>query len=246
MAYHLNATITKHSEDRDDMSTLVIIPAYNEEDSIISTVEELKAIAPDYDYVIVNDGSKDKTADICRQRNYCLIDLPCNLGLTGAFQTGMKYAYRHGYDHAIQFDADGQHMPQYICELEQAMDDADAGIVIGSRFVIEQKPKTLRMLGSNLISLLIRITTGTTIKDPTSGMRMYNKAEIAQFALRNDLSPEPDTIAFLIKRKNTKVVEHQVVMRERTAGESYLTLSKSISYMVNSCTAILFSLWFRR
>ena len=227
-------------------STLVIIPAYNEEACIVDTVQELIRIAPQFDYVVVNDGSKDNTADLCRKNGFNLIDLPVNLGLTGAFQTGMKYAYRHGYDRAIQFDADGQHSPSFIEELVNAMNETQADIVIGSRFVTKQKPKSLRMLGSNLISALIRITTSAKINDPTSGMRLYNRTMIEQFAIRGDLTPEPETLAFLIKRKDASVIERQVNMRDRAAGESYLTFSKSIAYMANTCSAILFSLWFRR
>ena len=228
------------------MSTLIIIPAYNEEECIYQTVLELLEKAPEFDYVIVNDGSSDKTADICRSHGFNLIDLPVNLGLSGAFQTGMKYAYRHGYDHAMQFDADGQHVPSYISDLVDTMDASGADVVIGSRFVTKPKPRSLRMLGSNLISAFIHLTTGAVIKDPTSGMRLYNRSAIAQFATRTDLSPEPDTLALLIKRHKAVVLEHQVTMRERAGGESYLTLSKSISYMANTCSAILFSLWFRR
>lgn len=227
-------------------STLVIIPAYNEEACIVDTVQELTRIAPQFDYVIVNDGSKDSTAELCRKNGFNLIDLPVNLGLTGAFQTGMKYAYRHGYDQAIQFDADGQHSPSFIDELVNAMNETQADIVIGSRFVTKQKPKSLRMLGSNLISALIHITTSAKINDPTSGMRLYNRTMIEQFAIRGDLTPEPETLAFLIKRKDASVIERQVNMRDRAAGESYLTFSKSIAYMANTCSAILFSLWFRR
>lgn len=196
--------------------------------------------------MIVNDGSSDKTAQLCREQGFNLVDLPVNLGLTGAFQTGMKYAYRHGYDKAIQIDADGQHVPSYIESLVRTMEQTGADVVIGSRFVTEKKPRSLRMLGSNLISSLIRLTTGASIKDPTSGMRLYNRMVIEQFAMRSNLSPEPDTLAFLIRHRGAKVVESQVSMRDRTAGESYLTFSKSISYMANTCSAILFSLWFRR
>lgn len=228
------------------MSTLVIIPAYNEEACIARTVMELREQAPEYDYIVVNDGSRDSTAQICRDLGFNLIDLPVNLGLTGAFQTGMKYACMHGYDHAIQFDADGQHVPRHITDLVETMDSTNADIVIGSRFITESKPVSLRMLGSDLITALIHLTTGTTIKDPTSGMRLYNRSIIEQFALRGDLTPEPETLAFLIKRKGATVVERQVSMRERAAGESYFTISKSISYMATTCSAILFSLWFRR
>lgn len=227
-------------------NTLVIIPAYNEEESIVSTVEELIGVAPGYDYVIVNDGSSDSTASLCQEHGFNLIDQPVNLGLTGAFQTGMKYAYRYGYERAIQFDADGQHMPHHIVDLDRKMTQAGSDIMIGSRFVTEPKPRSLRMLGSNMISALISATSGVSIQDPTSGMRMYNRRMIELFATRGDLSPEPDTLAFLIRRQGAKVSECQVAMRERMAGESYLTLSKSISYMMNAFVSIMFAQWFRR
>ncbi|MDY4041942.1 MAG: glycosyltransferase family 2 protein [Collinsella sp.] len=228
------------------MSTLVIVPAYNEEDSIEATIDELITVAPDLDYLVVNDGSRDRTRQICEQRGYNIVSHPVNLGLTGAFQTGMKYAHRNGYECAIQFDADGQHMPAYIGQLVDTMRDRGADIVIGSRFVTEGKPRSLRMLGSNMISAIIALTTGAKINDPTSGMRLYNRRMIEQFATRGDLSPEPDTLAFLIRKKDAHVEEVQVSMRERTAGESYLTLSKSIIYMATAFTSILFAQWFRR
>ena len=156
------------------MKILVVIPAYNEEANIERVVKNLIDNYPQYDYVVVNDGSKDQTAEICKKNHFNLLDQPINLGLAGAFQTGMKYAYKMGYDAAIQFDGDGQHRPEYIekmvAEIQNGMD-----IVIGSRFVSGQKPSSLRMLGSNIIESMIKITTGNTIKDPTSGMRMYNK-----------------------------------------------------------------------
>ncbi|OUP10059.1 glycosyltransferase family 2 protein [Collinsella sp. An2] len=227
------------------MSTLVIVPAYNEEASIVTTIEELTAVAPDFDYIIVNDGSRDKTSEICHSHGFHIIDQPVNLGLTGGFQTGMKYAWRKGYDSVVQLDADGQHRPEHLADLERCQEQTGADIVIGSRFVTKAKPHTLRMLGSNLISFIIKLTCGKTIKDPTSGMRLYNRRMIEQFATRTDLAPEPDTLAFLIKKKGAKVAECQVEMRERAAGESYLTLSKSVSYMANACVSILFAMWFK-
>ena len=226
--------------------TLVIIPAYNEEESLETTLSELQNVAPDFDYVIVNDGSRDRTGEICAEHCYNYIDLPVNLGLTGAFQTGMKYAFQNGYQYALQFDADGQHDPACISDLDYQIRNSKADIVIGSRFVTDKKPHSLRMLGSNLISTIISITTGKHINDPTSGMRIYNRRMIEMFAQRADLSPEPDTLAFLIKKKQAVVNECQVKMRERLAGESYLTLSKSIGYMVNSVFTILFAQWFRK
>ena len=145
---------------------LIIIPAYNEELNIERVVDELIEKYPQYDYVVVNDGSKDNTAKICRKRGYNLLDLPVNLGLAGAFQTGLKYAYCKGYEYAIQFDADGQHRPEYIAGMAEELKKG-ADVVIGSRFVTEKKSMSPRMLGSRLISLAIKITTGKRIKDPT-------------------------------------------------------------------------------
>lgn len=226
------------------MKCLVIIPAYNEEENIVRVIDNLKNNYPMYDYVIINDGSADDTAGLCRKHGYELIDLPVNLGLAGAFQTGLKYAYRKGYDYAIQFDADGQHRPEYIGPmLEKIQEGYD--IVIGSRFVTEKKPKSLRMLGSNLISLATRMTTGRKVKDPTSGMRMFNKKMIAEFALNLNYGPEPDTISYLLKQGAT-IAEVQVEMDERIAGESYLNLSRSVMYMLRMLLSILFIQNFRK
>lgn len=226
------------------MKVLVVIPAYNEEKSIERVVDHLTEHYPQYDYVVVNDGSKDRTADICRNRGYQFINLPVNLGLAGAFQTGMKYAYLHGYDYAIQFDADGQHRPEFIQPIVEKMDEG-YDIVIGSRFVEEKKPVSLRMLGSFLISSAIRITTGTKIKDPTSGMRMFNRKLIKEFALNINYGPEPDTVSYLIKN-GAKVAEVQAHMDERLEGESYLTLTRSVKYMIRMITSILLIQNFRK
>lgn len=223
---------------------LAIIPAYNEEECIVETVQELLAVSPDTDYVVVNDGSRDATAALCREHGFNMIDLPVNSGLTIGFQTGMKYALRHGYDYAVQFDADGQHRPDYIASLLDKAIDTDADIVIGSRFVTEKKSHSARMLGSRLITSIIRLTTGKTIKDPTSGMRMFNRRMIREFAIDDSLNPEPESVSLLIRR-GARVEEVQVEMRERQAGESYLNVSRSIAYMVRACTSILFVQWFR-
>ena len=226
------------------MRTLLIIPAYNEEESLKSTVDSIVLEAPSVDYLVVNDGSKDGTVDVCRENGYPFLDLPTNLGLAGAFQAGMKYAYRHDYDCAIQFDADGQHLPEYIEPMVEALENAD--IVIGSRFAAAKKPRSMHMLGSNLISAAIKLTTGQTVKDPTSGMRAFNKRMISVMANGLNCGPEPDTVSYLIKRANAKVVEIPVEMAERTAGESYLNPWRSIVYMVRMSISILFIQLFRK
>lgn len=223
---------------------LVIIPAYNEQDNIKRVVENLIENYPLYDYVVINDGSRDHTRRICKENNFKLLDLSVNLGLAGGFQAGMKYAYRAGYDYAIQFDADGQHRPEYIADILAKMKE-NYDIVIGSRFVNKKKPFTMRMLGSRLISTAIRLTTGKKIKDPTSGMRMFNRKMIKECATNINYGPEPDTVSYLMKN-GAKIAEVQAEMDERIAGASYLTAFKSISYMIRMLVSILVIQNFRK
>ena len=227
------------------MKVLIIIPAYNEAENIEKVVNSLIENYPQYEYIVVNDGSKDDTGLICKKNNYNLLDLPINLGLAGGIQAGFKYAYENEYDYAIQFDADGQHQPQYINYMLKEIEKKQADIVIGSRFVKEIKSKNLLMLGSNLISIIIKLTTGRQINDPTSGMRLFNKKMIKKFAYTMNYGPEPDTISYLV-RCGAKVEEVQVQMKEREAGESYLNLKRSIQYMLHMCMSIIFIQCFRK
>ena len=226
-----------------EVKVLIIIPAYNESENIVRVVDHLEQNYPQFDYVVINDGSRDNTAEICRQHNYHLIDQPINLGLAGTFQTGMKYAYENGYDAAVQFDGDGQHRPEYIAEMSEKIREG-YDIVIASRFVNEQKPHSLRMFGSNIIQSMIRLSTGKNINDPTSGMRMFSRRVIKILAGNINMGPEPDTVSYLI-RNGAKHCEIQAVMDERIAGESYLNLSRSAQYMLIMCISILFINLFR-
>lgn len=226
------------------MKVLVIIPAYNEEECIESVITEMTEKYPNYDYVIINDGSKDHTSKICHKNGYNVVDLPVNLGLAGAFQTGLKFAHFHNYDYAIQIDADGQHDPQYIGAM---IDKAEEGydIVIGSRFETEKKPWSPRMLGSRMIGTAVKLTTGKSLSDPTSGMRIYNKKMIKEFANNINYGPEPDTVAFLLKQ-GINIGSIQVTMKERMAGESYLNFGKSFMYMLRMMLSILLINNFRK
>ena len=227
------------------MKLLIVIPAYNERENIERVVDNLKANCPQCDYIVVNDGSKDKTRSVCREKGYNLIDLPVNLGLAGAFQTGLRYAKIKDYDAVLQFDADGQHLPQYIQAMVECMETYNSDIVIGSRFVNVKKPKSLRMVGSYLISRAMKLTTGKKISDPTSGMRLFNRKMINEFATDANFAPEPDTISFLLKNGAT-VREVQVEMRERIAGQSYLNLVNAAKYMIKMGLSIVFIQWFRK
>lgn len=223
---------------------LIIIPAYNEEENIETVVTFIQQQYNQYDYIVVNDGSKDRTADICRQNGYELLNLPINLGLAGAFQAGLKYAYLKGYSYAIQFDADGQHRPEFIEPmLERIKQGYD--IVIGSRFVNMKKGNSLRMVGSKMITVAIKMTTGIRVSDPTSGMRMFSRNMIKEFAQNLNYGPEPDTVSYLLKN-GAKISEVPVRMEERQAGESYLNLANSGKYMMKMLISILFVQNFRK
>ena len=223
---------------------LIVIPAYNEAENIERVVNRLITEFPQYDYVVVNDGSKDDTAAICRRNGYNLLDLPVNLGLAGGFQAGLKYAARHGYRYAIQFDGDGQHRPEYIESMREKMEEG-YDIVIGSRFLGLKKPFTMRMLGSSLIEMAIRLTTRVDIQDPTSGMRMFSRRMIEEFAKGLNYGPEPDTVSYLIKQ-GAKVAEVPVTMDERISGVSYLTPVNASKYMIKMLISMLLIQNFRK
>lgn len=224
-------------------NVLIIIPAYNEEGNIKRVVDDLETNYPQYDYVVVNDGSRDHTPEILDQNNFNHIDIPVNVGLACVIQTGMMYAYDHGYAYAVQYDGDGQHDAAYIQHMIEAMNDCD--VCIGSRFIDRKKPFSMRMLGGTIISFTMKLTTGRMIKDPTSGMRMYNRITMKIMADSIDYGPEPDTIAHLI-RSGARVKEIQADMHERISGESYLNLVRSIKYMIHMCFSILFVQWCRK
>ena len=223
---------------------LLVIPAYNEEKNIERVVKRLQEEFPELDYIVVNDGSRDKTASICREKGFHLLDLPVNLGLAGCFQAGMRYAYEKGYAYAIQFDGDGQHRPEYIAPMERKM-RGGYDIVIGSRFLEGKKDWSMRMIGSRMIGAAIRLTTGARLTDPTSGMRLFSRKMIEEFALNLNYGPEPDTISFLIKQ-GARVAEVPVIIDERTAGESYLKPLTAASYMARMLISILVIQNFRK
>lgn len=197
------------------------------------------------DFIVINDGSSDATARLCRQEGYPLLDLPVNLGLAGAFQAGIRYAWQKGFDAALQFDGDGQHEASCIPLLMTAAEETGADVVIGSRFLTRKKPFSARMFGSRMLTEAIRLTTGQKLTDPTSGMRLYNRKVIERIADNINYGPEPDTLAYLI-RSGVKVSEVQVEMHERMAGTSYLTLGRSMSYMLNMVVSIFVLQFFRK
>ena len=226
------------------MKTLVVIPAYNEALNIEKTVHDLEVNAPEVDYVVINDGSKDNTLEVLKKNDFNYIDGFCNLGLFGAVQTGFKLAIKENYDVVIQFDGDGQHSAKYIAPLVKEIENGN-NIVIGSRFVDEKKPFTARMIGSRLIAGAIKMMTGKTITDPTSGFRAYDRDCILDYANEMNNPPEPDTLVYML-RKQRKIKEIQVQMSDREFGESYLNLVNTIKYMSRMMVSIFLIQPFRK
>lgn len=229
------------TEEDVEMKKLVIIPAYNESASIRKTVEDIQKKARDFDYVVINDCSTDNTREICENLNYNIVNLPVNLGIGGAVQTGYKYGVRHGYDLAVQVDGDGQHDPRFLGEMSEYLLETEADMVIGSRFIEKEgfQSSGARRAGIKYFTFLIRLLTGKTVTDPTSGLRMVNRDVMEMFAQDYPKDyPEPESVVAVLRR-GKKVKEIPVVMRERNGGVSSISLKKSVYYMIKVSLAIL-------
>lgn len=223
------------------MKKLAIIPAYNESESIKGTVEDIMDNAPDFDYIVINDCSTDNTARICEENNFNYISHPVNLGIGNTVQTGYIYAYRNGYDIAVQVDGDGQHDTKYLNEMAEHLINNNLDMVIGSRFINKEgfQSSVARRFGINYFTALIKLCTGRKITDPTSGLRMTGKRVIERFAKEYPKDyPEPETV-LVILRNGYKVEEVPVIMRERQGGISSISVKKSVYYMIKVTLAML-------
>lgn len=223
------------------MRKLIIIPAYNEEENIEKTVESILRDSIGFDYVIINDCSKDRTKQICEEKGYNVVNLPINLGIGGAVQTGYKYAVRNGYNMAVQVDGDGQHDPKFLAEMADYLEKNNLDMVIGSRFIEMEgfQSSGLRRIGIRFFTWLIKLMTGTKITDPTSGLRMIGKNVLQIFAEDYPKDyPEPESVVAILRR-NMKVEEIPVIMREREGGVSSISMKKSVYYMIKVTLAII-------
>jgi len=223
------------------MKVLIIIPAYNEQDCIKRVVDNLIENYPQYDYVVVNDGSKDDTRRILAENHFSYLDLPGNLGIGGAMQSGYLYAYENGYDITVQLDGDGQHDPAYIKDIIQPIIDGQADMVIGSRYITGEgfQSTGLRRLGIKIISTTIRILCGKKVFDVTSGFRASNRKMTAFFSENYaEDYPEPEAIIATIKQGG-EIREVPVLMHERQGGVSSISGWKAINYMVKVELALL-------
>ena len=230
---------------------LLIIPAYNEEESLRSLIEEIKAVCPEVDYLVVNDCSSDDTERLLEELGANYITLPCNMGIGGAVQSGYRYAAQNGYDIAIQIDGDGQHDVRFVKDMVKLIEDKQADVVIGSRFIDKEgfQSSQARRIGIRILSVLIRLMCGAKVKDVTSGFRAVNRRFIELFAENYpDDYPEPEVIV-TAKLYGAVIKELPVIMRERTTGKSSINLKRSIYYMIKVSLAIIIcriSLGFRR
>ena len=223
------------------MKTLVIIPAYNEEENIKRVIDNLVRNFPKYDYVVINDCSTDNTEKICRENGYNFINLPTNLGIGGGVQTGYKYALENGYDIAVQMDGDGQHNPEYLDRLVEKIETGEADIVIGSRFITKEgfQSSGMRRFGIKFLSFLIKACCGANIKDVTSGYRAVNRKFIEIYSKNYaDDYPEPEAI-IAGKMYGGRISEVPVVMNERVGGVSSISPFRSVYYMIKVSLAIL-------
>ena len=243
----MNSTIDSTKKKITNPKILLIIPAYNEEKAILNTVTKIRKYnsekGTNYEILVINDGSTDKTRTICKENKIKTINLIHNLGIGGAVQTGYKYAFKNGYDIAIQYDGDGQHDVNYVNALIKPIINDNKNFVIGSRFIKVEKDNFnssfSRRIGIKIISFFIKMVCGKKIHDTTSGFRAADKNVIAYFANNYPLEyPEPITTVELVKM-GYEVDEVPVKMKERDGGKSSIHSWKNVYYMVNVILSIL-------
>lgn len=224
-----------------EIKKLIIIPAYNEAENIENTIKNIQVRAPGFDYVIINDCSTDDTKEICERNGYNIVNLPINLGIGGAVQTGYQYALEYDYDIAVQVDGDGQHDPAFLEEMCSMLVSRQLDMVIGSRFIDKKgfQSSAIRRFGIVYFTRLIQLLTKKKITDPTSGLRMANRKVIKLFAADYPRDyPEPESVTSIIK-KGCRIEEIPVIMQERQGGVSSISPLKSIYYMIKVTLAIL-------
>ncbi len=227
---------------------LVILPAYNESETIAAVISELHRHVPEYDILVVDDGSTDTTAEVVRTfEDVRMVRLPYNMGIGATVQTGYLYALRNDYDIAIQCDADGQHPVHQIATLVERVCAKDADLIVGSRYVAETgyTPSLSRRVGKSIMSRLVDTAIGGGITDTTSGFRAANRRAIALFARHYpDDYPEAEALVILYK-SGLRAAEIPVIMNERQGGATSITPRRAAYYMVKVALAIFIDL-FRR
>lgn len=219
---------------------LIIIPAYNEGESIGKVIAGVRRNAPNLDFVVVDDGSSDDTALVASQSGAPLLRLPCNLGYARAVQTGLKYALNKGYETAELLDGDGQHNPEDVAGLLDALERNSADVVIGSRFVSSGKVSGPlgRRLGMRLFSWVTHLATGSRIYDTTSGFKALSGRAIRTLASEQFVDFHAEALVAL-SFKGMRIIEHPVVMAERNTGRSMYNWLSHVTYPLKTMLLIL-------
>lgn len=226
-----------------NMKILIIVPAYNEAEQIGQVVEDIRTHVPYADIVVVNDGSRDDTLDQALLTGATVLNLPYNLGIGGAVQTGYLHALNNQYDIAVQIDGDGQHNPADLNHLLNVLINSRADMVIGSRFLNKEGFQSTRMrkIGIRFLSLLVSRLTGHKATDTTSGFRVCGRRAISLFAERYPTDyPEVESL-ILLNNQGLRFIETPVTMRPRAYGKSSITTLKSIYYMIKVTLALFIS-----
>ena len=230
------------------MKTIVIVPAYNEQDNIRSTLQDLQENGAGTDILVMNDCSTDRTEAILREVGVNYLSFPVNLGIGGGVQAGYQYARDHGYDIAIQFDGDGQHKARFLKELMAPILSDEADITIGSRFMEHEgfQSSAARRFGIGILSRLIRLLCGVKVMDVTSGMRAVNRRFIEEYAdhYAQDY-PEPEALLYAGLRK-ARIREVPVLMMERANGKSSISAMRGVYYMVKVSLALIIGRFVKR
>lgn len=222
---------------------LIIVPAFNEAEQIGQVVEDIRAHVPYADIVVVNDGSKDDTLEQALLTGATVLNLPYNLGIGGAVQTGYLHALNNQYDIAVQIDGDGQHDPADLKQLLSVLVDSGADMVIGSRFLNKSgfQSTLMRQMGIRFLSLLVSRLTRNKATDTTSGFRVCSRRAISLFAERYPTDyPEVESL-ILLNNQGLRFTEAPVTMRPRAFGKSSITLLRSIYYMIKVTLALFIS-----
>lgn len=226
----------------------VIVPCFNEAKNIVAVIDDLSASVPEGEFreiVVVNDCSTDSTSAVLKTDGRAtVLDLPCNLGVGGAVQTGFRYAVDNGFEYAVKFDGDGQHCGESIVKLLAPLKTGEADLVVGSRFVDKTgdgfRSTFMRRGGIRFFSWLIRLLSDYSPSDPTSGLRGYNRRAM-EFAAHHYPAfdyPEPEEL-LIMRRNGFRILDLQVAMRERQGGISSISFYRSIYYMFKVGFAIL-------
>ena len=232
---------------RQRLRTLAIVPAYNEEHSIGTVLEEIRAADVDLHVVVVNDASEDGTAAIAARAGAAVLNLPFNVGIGGAMQAGYQYALEHGFELAIQVDGDGQHDPREIGRVLEPILDGRADLVVGTRFVKGggYRGTPLRRVGIRIFAAIVSLMVGQRVSDTTSGFRGVNRKALRLFAAQYPHDyPEVESIV-LLSRHGLRLLEVPVQMRVRETGNSSITAFRSVYYMIKVLLALFIGL-FRR